>query len=142
MKKCILITLALTVWHFQSYSQGIKFFEGSFEEAKAEAKKQNKYLFIDCWENGCAPCYKMEKEVLPLKSVGDFYNAHFVCLKMNMFIGEGIDIKKTYEIHAYPTCLYLDADGEVANFFEGAPKESKFIEQGKIALNDTNNMKG
>ncbi len=141
MKKSLILVL-LFCSSLYAQDQGIHFFTGTFEEAKTEAKKQNKYLFIDCSENGCAPCYEMDKNIFPLKNVSDFYNANFICLKRNMFVGEGVDIRAKYVVTGFPTYLYLDADGEVAHFVEGSCKAEQFIERGKTALSDTNNMKG
>ena len=53
-------------------AQGINFFEGSFQEVKAEAKKQNKIIFIDCYTSWCGPCKWMAKNVFTDKKVGDF----------------------------------------------------------------------
>ena len=52
MKK-LFLTLSLVALVFTSYAedtdQGIKFFKGTFEEALAKAKAENKLLFVDYW---------------------------------------------------------------------------------------------
>src|ERR1017187_4212394 len=129
--KRILVVLSLLCSVFMAQGQGIIFFQGTFDEAKAEAKKQNKYIFIDCWENGCVPCYYMDQEVFPLKAVGDFYNAHFICLKENMFVGEGIGIRGKYDINCFPTFIYLAIVGELAHYNCGSKRPDGLIELGK-----------
>ncbi len=37
-------------------AQGIEFFKGTWEEALAEAKKQDKILFVDAYAKWCGPC--------------------------------------------------------------------------------------
>ena len=82
-------------------AQGISFFHGSFDEAKAEAVKQHKLIFIDCFTTWCGPCAKMARDVFPTKEVGDFYNEHFICCKIDMEKGEGLKIAKDFGIKAY-----------------------------------------
>jgi tetratricopeptide (TPR) repeat protein len=84
----------------------------------------------------------MDQEVFPLKAVGDFYNAHFICLKENMFVGEGIGIRGKYDINCFPTFIYLTIVGELAHYNCGSKHPDGLIELGKTALNDSNNMRG
>ena len=123
-----------------SYSQGIKFFEGSFNEAKILAKKENKVIFIDCYTRWCGPCKWMAKNVFPDSLVGVFYNLNFVNIKLDMEKGSGKDVKKTYGINAYPTLLYINANGEVEHRSLGGCDTSEFLRTGKRALDRENNF--
>ena len=49
---------------------GINFFEGSWSDVLAEAKKQNKYIFLDTYAEWCSPCKWMEKNIFTKDSVG------------------------------------------------------------------------
>lgn len=61
---------------------GIKFEKGlSWAQLKEKAKKENKYIFLDCFTTWCAPCKVMEQEVFTRKNVGDFFNASFINVK-------------------------------------------------------------
>lgn len=68
----------------QSSTDGICFFEGTFNEAIAEAKSQQKNLFIDCYTSWCGPCKRMSNGVFTQKNVGDYFNKNFICLKVDM----------------------------------------------------------
>ena len=70
-------------------SEGMRFFEGTFEEALQLAKKENKLIFMDCYGPWCGPCAQMVRLIFPLKEVGDFYNEHFINMKRDMEKGEG-----------------------------------------------------
>lgn len=40
-------------------------------------------MFVDFYTDWCGPCKVMARDVFPQKQVGDFFNAKFVCLKLN-----------------------------------------------------------
>ena len=68
----------------QENGEGIRFFEGTWEEALQKAKEENKLIFMDCYSTWCGPCAQMVRKIFPIKEVGDFYNKNFICLKRNM----------------------------------------------------------
>ncbi|HCE85197.1 MAG TPA: hypothetical protein DEO99_03495, partial [Bacteroidetes bacterium] len=70
-------------------SQGISFFEGSFDAAKELAAKEGKLIFMDSYAKWCGPCKRMARDVFTVEEVGDFFNANFVNLKMDMETEEG-----------------------------------------------------
>lgn len=53
------------------------------DEAIELSKKENKLIFIDFYTDWCGPCKMMAKNVFPQKHVGDYFNANFICLKLN-----------------------------------------------------------
>lgn len=79
----------------------------TFDEALQAAKKEKKHVFIDFYTDWCGPCKRMSREVFPQKSVGDFMNARFVCLKLNAE-KEGVELAKKYGVKAYPTYYVID----------------------------------
>ena len=75
----------------------------------------------------------VERDFLPSKKVGDFFNSNFIFL--NCPSGQKINkiIESKYGVGSHPTFLYLDGDGkEIARFSGAANDEDKFIE--KIAF--------
>lgn len=84
----------------------------TYEEAVAAAKSENKMLFLDFYTDWCGPCKVMMNQVFPQKEVGDFFNAKFVCLKVNAE-KEGVELAKKHAIKAYPTFIVLDANEKV-----------------------------
>ena len=61
----------------------IDFKDISFSEALTLAKESNKPIFIDCYTSWCAPCKKMDQTVFVNDTIYEFYNAHFVNLKID-----------------------------------------------------------
>ena len=63
---------------------GIAFRELSFANALKMAKEENKLLFVDCFTTWCGPCRMLSKVVFKDSLVADYFNRHFVNLKMDM----------------------------------------------------------
>lgn len=116
------------------FAQGIDFFHGTWQEALEEAKKQDKIIFVDAYAVWCGPCKRMAAEVFTNDEVGQFYNANFVNLKLDMEKGEGLEFRKKYPVSAFPTLFYIDYDGAVVTQVRGAQDASGFINLGKQAL--------
>ncbi|WP_292010921.1 thioredoxin fold domain-containing protein [Chryseobacterium sp.] len=131
MKKTALLLSFLI--SFLALSQGIKFEEGNFNSILAKAKKENKLIFIDAYAVWCGPCKLMVKNIFPLKTVGDYYNAHFINAKIDMEKGEGIDLAKKYNVKAFPTYLFINGDGEEVHRTLGYVEENDFIQFAKDA---------
>ncbi|WP_278379856.1 thioredoxin family protein [Chryseobacterium arthrosphaerae] len=131
MKKItILSTLFIGVL---AWAQGIKFEDGNFASILAKAKKENKLIFVDAYASWCGPCKLMVKNIFPLQSVGDYYNAHFINAKIDMEKGEGIDLAKKYNVKAFPTYLFIDGNGEAVHRTLGYVEEKDFIQFAKDA---------
>jgi thiol-disulfide isomerase/thioredoxin len=112
----------------------MEFFHGTWEEALAEANHQGKLIFIDCYTTWCGPCKRMSKYVFPDPDVGEFYNANFINLKLDMEKSEGLEFRRNYPVSAYPTFYYIDSKGEIVYTTKGARDASGFIDLGKTAL--------
>lgn len=128
-----LFILVLSSFGFLKADGGIEFFEGSWEEALAQAKSQDKLIFMDAYTTWCGPCKWMSKEIFTDEKVGDFYNENFINVKMDMEKGEGIELAKLYEVRAYPTLLFIDGDGNIQHKGLGARDVEKFVSLGTVA---------
>lgn len=124
----------MTLFAGPAFSQGIEFFHGSWEEALEEAKKQEKVIFIDAYATWCGPCKRMAAEVFPDEKVGEFYNRHFINMKLDMEKGEGLTFRKTYPVSAFPTLYFISGDGEVVDKVRGAQDVDGFLKLGEKVL--------
>jgi len=115
-------------------TQGIEFFHGNWEEALAEAKSEDKIIFVDAFTTWCGPCKRMAANVFPDENVGEFYNANFLNVKMDMEKGEGRKIRSEYKVASFPTLLFVDGDGKLVHREVGAREAAAFINLGKKAL--------
>ncbi|MGV3529762.1 MAG: DUF255 domain-containing protein [Flavisolibacter sp.] len=115
-------------------TRSIKFSESRWASILAQAKKENKLIFVDAYTEWCRPCILMARNVFTLDKVADFYNQNFVNVSLDMEKGEGPELNKKYKVAAYPTYLFINGDGKIV-YQEGGYKEPDvFINTGKAAL--------
>ena len=110
---------------------GISFDVHTFAEAMEKAKAENKLVFMDCYTTWCGPCRMMAAQVFTQQKVGDYFNEHFVSLKMDMEKGEGITLGKKYGVTAYPTMLILDTQGNVMHTMVGSRSAEELIKEAR-----------
>ncbi|MXW54982.1 MAG: DUF255 domain-containing protein [Gammaproteobacteria bacterium] len=110
-------------------SQGINFFDGSFEDALVLAAQSEKMVFVDVYTIWCGPCVVMQETVFPLPEVGEFFNARFVNYKLDAENEEqdGPELEARFDIEAYPTYLILDHNGNELHRASSALPSDQFI---------------
>lgn len=112
------------------FSQGIDFYKGSWAEALEKAKEEQKIIFVDAYATWCGPCKRMAKTVFTDKAVGEFYNAHFINMKLDMERGDGLQFRSTFSVTAYPTLFFIDWNGKLIQKIKGAKPVDAFLELG------------
>ncbi|WP_127124839.1 thioredoxin family protein [Pseudoflavitalea rhizosphaerae] len=141
----LFVMLSLPVF---AQEKGIHFEHGlTWQEVKEKAKKENKFIFMDCFTTWCGPCKMMSQQVFPLEEVGEFFNEKFVNVKVQMdktnkdneeiqkWYEDAAAIAKEYNVLAYPTFLYFNPDGKLVHLYVGSTKEGKeFIKVSGQAL--------
>ena len=113
----------------------INFLSGDFKEWLAQAAKEDKLIFVDCYTSWCAPCKWMDKNVFVKEEVFGFYNNIFVNAKLDMEKGEGPGIGKKYGVHSYPTYLFINSKGELVHKANSKMSAAEFIMEGENAIN-------
>ncbi len=94
--------------------KGIQFFHGSWIDALKKSKEENKLIFLDAYASWCGPCKLMAKNTFTEKEVGDYFNANFINVKMDMEKNEnGPRLSDKYRLTAYPTLFFIDSKEEV-----------------------------
>lgn len=126
----LLLWAGLLLFSAGSRAEGIEFFEGTFEEAKAAAKEQGKLIFVDAYAVWCGPCKRMSSAVFPTQQAGEVYNKFYINLKLDMEKGEGLEFRKQFPVSAFPTLFYLDSQGNVLEKVVGARSMEDFIALG------------
>src|ERR1700691_5176490 len=89
--KNLVIIMAFTITALmKGYSQadttrGIAFEHGlSWREVLQKAKKENKYVFVDCYATWCSPCKMMDKNVYTNDAVASYMNSRYISVKVQM----------------------------------------------------------
>ncbi|ALJ01676.1 thioredoxin family protein [Rufibacter tibetensis] len=156
MKNLLFVALALAfrVANAQQVP-GVKFEQGlSWSQIQEKARKENKYIFLDAYTTWCKPCVLMDKNIFPQQKVGEFFNAYFISVKVQMDnskkdTGETIKwrpdaerIKKGYNVESFPTFLFFDPKGEIVHRIEGASNTGEeFIAKAEGALSPHQKLK-
>jgi thiol-disulfide isomerase/thioredoxin len=115
-----LILLMSVFGAVQSFAQGIEFFHGSWEEALMKAKAEDRIIFVDAYTTWCGPCKRMAASTFPDPAVGEFFNQHFISMKIDMEKEMGLEFKKKFPVSSYPTLFFIDADQQVVQKAVGA----------------------
>ncbi|MEJ6584024.1 MAG: thioredoxin family protein [Crocinitomicaceae bacterium] len=93
---------------------GIDFQKMDLSEAKAQAIKTGKYIFIDCYTDWCGPCKRMAATSFMEDRVATVYNKQFINIKIEMEKdADGPETALMYKIKAYPTLLIIDGKGNL-----------------------------
>ncbi len=130
----ILLFMGLIGKSLAQEGTGINFFHGTFKEALALAKSQDKLVFMDAYTTWCGPCRRMSANTFPDPNVGNYYNANFINIKVDMEKEEGPQIASTYGVGSYPTLLYIDGDGKVVYKTAGMRGPEDFIALGQEVM--------
>ena len=116
-------------------SDGIIFKKEDWSSILAQAKAEDKLIFVDAYTTWCGPCKKMDRDVFPQMEVGSFYNAMFINVKMDMEKGQGIKLARDYNVNAFPTFLFIDGEGKIMHRTAGFHDVNQFIALGNEAVN-------
>ena len=147
MKKSITFIAIISIVTFLSFAftntthtktdsdVGISFFNGTWEEALAKAKAENKIIFLDSYASWCGPCKILSKRYFTKKNVGEFYNANFINFKMDMEKNpNGPRLNKKFKLRGYPTLYFVDSNENIVKQSVGLVDDKKLIAFGKEAL--------
>ena len=77
----------------------------------AKAKKEKKVVFIDFFTTWCAPCRLMDQSTFMDEDIATYMNDNCVSMKLDAEKGEGVALKIQYGIEAYPSYVFIDAEG-------------------------------
>ncbi len=90
----------------------VKFNEhASLTEVMTRARSEQKHIFIDFYTDYCPPCRLMDEEVFSDPSFAKYLNKSFVNLKVDAASAEGANLASFYGVRAYPTLLFVSANG-------------------------------
>ncbi len=121
----------------QESAKGIVFEEMQWEDAMKKAADESKLVFIEGYVEWSEPCAVLEEYTLTDKEVGDYYNANFVNLQVDMEDYLGLELTEMFDVMSYPVFLFLDADGNLVHQGCGAIDSNGFISMGMVAKSDS-----
>jgi len=134
MKQLTSLLIVLFFGAHCAFAAGINFEHGTFSEALAKAKKEDKMIFVDVYATWCGPCKWMSANAFMDEEVGDYFNENFVSLKMDGEKGEGPDFMMKYALDAYPSLLFFSPEGELVKKMAGGLDSNDLMKLGKQAI--------
>ena len=142
MQRPILTALYLALATLLNAQVGVAFNDNptAWEPVLAEAKAQNKIIFVDGYTTWCGPCKMMDRKTFSDEMVGRLFNERFVNVKLDMEKGIGKTIADRYRVEAYPTFLFLNAEGEVLHRVAGYHDPNEFLGVARKALDPMYNI--
>lgn len=116
----------------RSNSRAIVFEELSLEEAVKKGEKEGKLVFIDAYTSWCQPCVMMAKNIFTLDRVADFYNEHFINVKLDF--GQEKALAERFKVSGYPSFIFVNGKGKAVYVAGGYTEAEEFIGYGQTAL--------
>jgi thioredoxin-related protein len=118
----------------------------NWQQVLKKAKKEKKYIFVDCFATWCGPCKKMDQDVYANDSVGSLLNAKYISVKVQMdstkvdneytrsWYKTAKEMGSTYRVAAFPTFLFFSPDGKIVYKDFGYKIPNKFMQVAQDAL--------
>lgn len=106
----------------------LDWFQGTFEEALAKAKKEQKLVFIDFWASWCGWCKKFDVAVLSDTPVVA-ETRDFVCLVIDAESPTGQPLAARYGAAALPSLVFLESDGTLRERLAGFRPPAQFVQE-------------
>lgn len=126
-------------------AEGIRFEQGSWEEATTKARTEGKPLFIDIWASWCGPCKRLAREVFPMREVGEYFNENFVCYSLQIDPADSVarrtatTVADRYRVKALPTLLWLDGEGRLLHSSVGYVSGTELLAAAQKATDTEHN---
>ena len=82
----------------------------------------------------------LARDVFTNNEVADYFNEHFISLKVDCEKGEGPQLRERFGVSSYPTLLFIDGSGKMVNKILGASPAPAFLVKVKEGLDPENSL--
>lgn len=136
-----LVLFFLSISGLNAQNRCIRFGDDDWTMLLKKAEKSGKLIFVDCYTSWCGPCKTLAKDIFTLDSVADFFNQHFLCVQFDMEKGKGLELKKPFEIRAYPTLLFINGKNQIIHRIVGCDGPGYLMGEARKALDPQLNFR-
>lgn len=113
---------------------GIEFFEGTWEQAIAKSKAENKPIFLDIYATWCGPCKRLKRVTFSDKAVGEYFNKNFINIALDGEKGDGRMLAQRFNLRGFPSLYVVDEKGDQISFVSGFQDAATLLIIGERAL--------
>lgn len=131
MYKTVILSSIFLLFTFITHADGIEFEHLTLKEALEKSEKENKPIFIDIYATWCAPCKYLSKNIFPDKELGEFFNEHFINIKLDGELEDGESLMIDFELTSFPTMLFINSDKVLLKKIVGAESAEVILKTGK-----------
>ncbi len=125
----VVVAAALLVVPLAGVARGeAPFSDATYAEALREAKSAGKPIMIDFYTSWCAPCRELDRVTWKDSAVKKFMAEHMIALKVDAESETGVPLARQFGVRAYPTLLFVDANGRQIGRLMGFKDAVQFIE--------------
>lgn len=117
----------IVVFSVSDLKAQVEFHQGDFASLLVKAKELNKPILIDAFTDWCGPCKMLDKEVFQDEKAAAMINKNFIAYKLDMEKGEGPAVAMKFRVNAYPSTLFLSADGFLLTKKIGFPQKDGYL---------------
>ncbi len=99
----------------------------NWENVKALAAKENKFIFVDIYMDNCKYCTMMEEQTFTNSIVAKLMNENFISVHYNITSEVGNLFNKKYRIKGFPALFIFTPKGELTEKLSGYLNEDIFL---------------
>lgn len=136
------IALGVSLIFSISASAQVDFISNDWNLVLANAKAQNRYIFLDAYTDWCSWCKVMDKKTFSSELVGEKLNTNWVPAKMDMEKGFGVNLAMKYGVSSFPTFLIFNSNGQLLTRLMGYQEIEPFMKNIEEAYQIQNPLKG
>ncbi len=134
------VILAVVLWwqgtaqSAAPFAEAFDFHKGTWEEALKRSQTEEKPIFVVFHTSWCGTCKKLKASTLQDTDAARFYKDNFISVSLDAEEGQGKILAKQWGVRAYPSFVFIDAQGKVTYRSKGYQNSAQLIDLGKKAL--------
>ncbi len=134
MKSLLPLSLFLII-STVSFGQIVFLNDLTWEQAAKKARSEKKLILVHLEDSNCQQCNEVATQGFSETILKEKFEKNFVSLRANVETEKGRVLAEKFEINGAPVSLFVDADGNILNRFNGSTSAGfVYAQQADIAI--------